>query len=69
MINGNTAAPIPGRHSAECKICSHRQRKEIERDFTLPSDSGTFVWRSRRSLNELARVGVTAPANLAHPPI
>jgi len=23
----------PGRHAAECKICGHAQRDEIERDF------------------------------------
>ena len=25
--------PNPGRHAAECKVCSHAQREEIERDF------------------------------------
>ncbi len=23
----------PGRHAAECKICAHAQREEIEREF------------------------------------
>lgn len=32
----------PGRHAAECKICSHPQREEIERDFVN--------WRSPGSI-------------------
>src|SRR5205807_5317462 len=32
----------PGRHAAECKICSHPQREEIERDF--------INWRSPASI-------------------
>jgi len=32
-LQSNTSALSPGRHAAECKICSHPQREEIERDF------------------------------------
>jgi hypothetical protein len=33
MKKGPDAAINPGRHAAECKICRHPQRDEIERDF------------------------------------
>jgi hypothetical protein len=32
--NSNCSQPVNlGRHAAECKICAHAQREEIERDF------------------------------------
>jgi hypothetical protein len=34
----------PGRHAAECKICAHTQRDEIERDF--------INWRSPASITK-----------------
>jgi len=32
-LQSNTSAVSQGRHAAECRICSHPQREEIERDF------------------------------------
>ena len=37
-------APNLGRHAAECKICAHLQRDEIERDF--------INWRSPASITK-----------------
>lgn len=33
MRNEINKEPNPGRHAAECKICAHAQREEIEHDF------------------------------------
>jgi hypothetical protein len=32
-FQSNTSAASQARHAAECRICSHPQREEIERDF------------------------------------
>ena len=42
MKIGPDAAINLGRHAAECKICAHSQREEIERDF--------INWRSPASI-------------------
>jgi hypothetical protein len=42
MKKGPEAAISPGRHAAECKICAHAQREEIEREFVN--------WRSPASI-------------------
>jgi len=39
----------PGRHAAECKICSHPRRDEIEREFVN--------WRSPASITKLYKLG------------
>jgi len=42
MKKGPEATINPGRHAAECKICAHPQREEIEGDF--------INWRSPTSI-------------------
>jgi hypothetical protein len=43
-----------GRHAAECKICAHPQREEIERDFvnwhTAPSITKEYGLKNRSSV-------------------
>ena len=43
-MNGSIKPASLGRHAAECKICCHRQRDEIERDFVN--------WRSPASITK-----------------
>jgi hypothetical protein len=50
MINNGSCDKFVnfGRHAAECKICAHAQREEIERDF--------INWRSPASIAKLYKL-------------
>ncbi len=49
MTERNAPQKNPGRHAAECKICAHAEREEIERDF--------INWRSPASIAKHYKLG------------
>jgi hypothetical protein len=52
LVGGELRAPHPanlGRHAAECKICAHPQREEVERDF--------INWRSPAAITKQYTLG------------
>jgi len=49
MREKNAPPKNPARHAAECKICAHIQREEIERDFVN--------WRSPASIAKHYKLG------------
>jgi hypothetical protein len=54
QLNSTEKRPNPGRHQAECQICRHEQREEIERAFvnwTSPASiAQTFGFKDKSTV-------------------